>query len=186
MVNNDTDLMSSHQKPIEPRQALNVARWLRNFVYLPWHTRRCFDATVRTQISQAVQRAEQHHAGEIQVIIEGHLPLNLALRADTRLRAQQLFAEYGVWDTAHNSGVLLYINLCERQVEILADRGISSVITAEQWHQLCNQIIDLLKQQHYQQAVITGIELIGQILDQFYAQQTHDIGNELPNNAIFL
>jgi uncharacterized membrane protein len=102
------------------------------------------------------------------------------------LRAQQLFAEYGVWDTAHNSGVLLYINLCERQVEILADRGISSVITAEQWHQLCNQIIDLLKQQHYQQAVITGIELIGQILDQFYAQQTHDIGNELPNNAIFL
>lgn len=186
MVNNDTDLMSSHQKPVEPRKALNVARWFRNFVYLPWYTRQCFNAAVRTQISHAVQQAEQHHAGEIQVIIEGHLPLDIALRADTKLRAQQLFAEYGVWDTAHNSGVLLYINLCERQVEILADRGINQFVAPQQWDKLCNEITELLKQQHYQQAVITGIELIGQTLDQFYAEQSWDAGNELPNHAIFL
>ncbi|UUZ50200.1 hypothetical protein LP420_09650 [Massilia sp. B-10] len=47
--------------------------------------------------------------------------------ADTsiRQRAVGLFAEYGVWDTEDNCGVLIYVNLAERKVEIVADRQIA-------------------------------------------------------------
>jgi uncharacterized membrane protein YgcG len=186
MVTNDTDLMSSHQKIIESEKSLNIACWFRNFVYLPWYTRKCFNTEVRAQISNAVQQAEQDHAGEIQVIIEGHLPLDIALRGNTRLRAKQLFAEYGVWDTAYNSGVLLYINLCERTVEIVADRGIDHFVTNEHWNTICANIAVLLKQKHYSAGVISGIEQIGQLLDQYYDKKIKDLGNELNNQAIFL
>lgn len=186
MVNNDTDLMSSHQKPVGIAKSLNFVRWFKNFIYMPWHTRQCFNASVRVQISEAVQQAEQNHAGEIQVIIEGHLPLDIALRGDTRLRAKQLFAEYGVWDTAYNSGVLLYINLCERKVEIVADRGIAHFVKSEQWNTICKSITDALRQKQYSAGVIGGIQQIGQVLDQYYDKKIKDLGNELNNSAIFL
>lgn len=186
MVNNETDLMSSHHQLAKPDKQLNIARWLRNFFYLPWHTRRCFNAAVRAQISQAVAQAEQQHAGEIQVIIEGHLPLDIALRGDSRLRAKQLFAEYGVWDTAYNSGVLLYINLCERKVEIVADRGIAQYVESEHWNTICKQITNALTQKQYSAGVVGGIAQIGQVLDQYYANKIKDLGNELSNSAVFL
>ena len=57
-------------------------------------------------------------------MIEGCLPSRSAYYQDTLCRARQLFAELGVWDTEYNSGVLLYLNLCEHKVEIVIDRGI--------------------------------------------------------------
>lgn len=186
MVNNETDLISSHQKLTDDSKQLDFSRWFRNFIYLPWQTRRCFNAEVQQQISNTVARAEQNHAGEIQVIIEGHLPLDMALRTNTRTRAKQLFAEYGVWDTAYNSGVLLYINLCERKVEIVADRGINHFVTSENWDTICSNITAQLKQKHYCAGVISGIEQIGEVLNQFYANKIKDLGNELSNQAIFL
>ena len=86
-------------------------RWLKHFCYMP-ATKRYFSQQDQFHIAQAVQQAEQGHVGEIQVVIEGHFPLSQAYRQTAQLRAQQLFAELGVWDTALNSGVLLYINLC--------------------------------------------------------------------------
>lgn len=186
MVTNDTDLMSSHHNRAAPEKPLNFARWFKHFMYMPWHTRKCFNAEVQAQISTAVAQAERDHAGEVQVIIEGHLPLNLALRANTRLRAQQLFAEYGVWDTAYNSGVLLYINLCERKVEIVADRGIAHFVPSEQWSSICKRITEALTQQQYADGVIVGIQHIGHVLDQYYDKKVKDLGNEIDNQAIFL
>lgn len=186
MVNNETDLISSHQKLTDDSKQLDFSRWFRNFIYLPWQTRRCFNADIQKQISNAVARAEQNHAGEIQVIIEGHLPLEVALRGNSRIRAEQLFAEYRVWDTAYNSGVLLYINLCERTVEIVADRGINQFVTPEQWITICSRITTQLGQKQYCVGVIEAIQQIGAVLDQYYDKKIKDLGNELNNAAIFL
>ena len=189
MVDN-TDLMATHPKPIEQavdqRHQVSIGRWTRNFLYMPWRTRYCFDEQARQQIAQAVQQAEQGHSGEIQVIIEGHLPLPIAWRGSSHLRAKQLFAEYGVWDTAYNSGVLLYINLCERSVDIVADRGIHTSVHAEHWQTICDQITQYLANQHYLEGVLVGIQHIGATLEQFYDQQVNDVGNELGDSAVFL
>lgn len=163
----------------------SVKRWLKHFFYLP-ATKRFFNAQDQHAIAEAVTAAEHGHVGEIQVVIEGCLPSRLAYAIDTHTRARQLFAELGVWDTELNSGVLLYLNLCERKVEIVIDRGIKSATTQQVWDEVCAHIVQGLAQQQYRQAVITGVQEIGEILDAFYDRQWVDRENELGNAPIIL
>ena len=101
-------------------------------------------------------------------------------------RARQLFAELGVWDTEYNSGVLLYLNLCEHKVEIVIDRGIKQATTQEVWDQICQHIVQLLKQKQCKQGVIEGVKEIGEVLDQYYDRKIDDLENELGNKPIIL
>lgn len=160
-------------------------RWLKHFCYIS-SSRRYFNEEDQNAITNAVQHAEQGHVGEIQVVIEGHIPCSVAYYQNTQLRARDLFASLGVWDTAANSGVLLYLNLCERQVEIVTDRGIDALVEQEVWEYICDEMVALLKQQQYRQAVMTGVQQIGQQLQHFYAQQIGDDENELSNQPIIL
>jgi uncharacterized membrane protein len=74
-------------------------------------SKRLFSKQDQLEITNAVKQAEHGHIGEIQVVIEGHIPCSQAYYQNTRRRAEQLFAELGVWDTEYNSGILLYLNL---------------------------------------------------------------------------
>jgi uncharacterized membrane protein len=149
-------------------------------------SKRYFSKQDQHAIAQAVQQAEEGHVGEIQVVIEGHIPSHQAYHQNTRLRAQQLFAELGVWDTEYNSGVLLYLNLCEKAVEIVVDRGIHQATTQQTWQQICDEMIAQLKNKHYRLAVESGVSEIGKILNLFYKQQKPDNMNELANQPIIL
>ena len=160
-------------------------RWLKHFLYMP-ASKRYFKKVDQTAIAEAVRLAELGHVGEIQVVIEGHIPASSAYHQNSRLRAQQLFAELGVWDTEYNSGVLLYLNLCEQSVEIVIDRGIHQATEVQVWQTICNTITLKLKEKHYRQGVVEGVTAIGQVLNQFYAQQSSDNVNELANNPIIM
>lgn len=135
------------QPKIEESVEPSLKRWFKHFCYLPASSR-YFSKQNKQAIADAVQQAEHGHVGEIQVVIEGHIPCSQAYRQNTRLRAQQLFAELGVWDTALNSGVLLYLNLCERTVEIVFDRGIQNATNDQVWQQICEAIVQKLKQKN--------------------------------------
>lgn len=161
----------------------SVKRWLKHFCYMP-ATKRYFPKQDQFLIAEAVKKAEQGHVGEIQVVIEGHLPLGQAYRHTPQLRARQLFAELGVWDTEFNSGVLLYINLCDRAVEIVIDRGLHQATQPEQWQKICQIMIEMLKTQQYRVAVVDGVTKIGDLLAQFYENCITESANELPNNPI--
>lgn len=50
----------------------------------------------------------------------------MARHIDVRQRAAEVFAVERVWDTEENSGILIYVELADRRVEILADRGIAA------------------------------------------------------------
>jgi len=163
----------------------SLKRWFKHFLYVS-SAHRYFSKQDRTEIAKAVQQAEKGHVGEIQVVIEGHIPCSQAYRQNTRLRAQQLFAELGVWDTELNSGVLLYLNLCERKVEIVIDRGLKNATQTKIWNGICQSIVLLLAQKQYLQAVTNGVTEIGQILDQYYVKSDLNDQNELPNEPIIL
>lgn len=178
-----TEIITQPKMDIAARPS--VKRWLKHFFYLP-ATKRFFNAQDQHAIAEAVTAAEHGHVGEIQVVIEGCLPSRMAYYVDTHARARQLFAELGVWDTELNSGVLLYLNLCERKVEIVIDRGIKSATTQQVWDEVCAHIVQGLAQQQYRQAVITGVQEIGEILDVFYDRQLIDTQNELGNAPIIL
>ena len=160
-------------------------RWLKHLLHMP-ASKRFFNQQDQHAIAQAVTAAEQGHVGEIQVVIEGHMPAREAYYLDTRGRAKQLFAELGVWDTELNSGILLYLNLCERKVEIVIDRGIQQATTQQVWDEVCQGVIEKMSQREYRQALVEGVTQIGNILDQFYASKIEDNADELSNSPIML
>lgn len=170
---------------LQQHVAPSFARWLKHFFYMP-ASKRYFSKQDQMVIAEAVKQAEQGHVGEIQVVIEGHIPSNQAYHQDTRLRAQQLFAELGVWDTEKNSGILLYLNLCEQKVEIVIDRGIRSATEQSVWQNICDQMILELKAKRHRNAVVEGVISIGKVLNLYYKKVDLQDQNELPNKPIIL
>ncbi|WP_336982655.1 TPM domain-containing protein [Acinetobacter modestus] len=173
------------QSKMEEYAQPSLKRWFKHFFYIS-SAHRFFNKKDRLNIAQAVQQAEKGHVGEIQVVIEGHIPCSQAYHQNTRLRAQQLFAELGVWDTELNSGVLLYLNLCERKVEIVIDRGLKNTTQTEIWNQICQRIVYQLAQKQHLEAIKSGIGEIGQVLDHYYSNLKIDNKNELPNEPIII
>ena len=161
-------------------------RWLKHAFYFK-SSRRFFTAEQAEAITIAIEQAEDGHRGEIQVIVEANLPSHIAYRYDSKARAQALFAKYRVWDTERNSGVLIYLNLCEHQIELVADRGINQAVDTTRWDQIVQLMTPYFKQNNFAEGLCIGITELGEILEQFYANDPHDPeGNELPNTPRFL
>ena len=178
-----TDIVT--QPKLEEHAQPSFKRWLKHVCHIP-SAKRFYSKQDQHVIAQAVAEAEHGHVGEIQVVIEACLPAAIAYQHDTLSRARQLFAELGTWDTEYNSGVLLYLNLCERKVEIVIDRGIRNATTQQIWDEICQNIIQNLAQQRFKEGVIEGVKQIGEVLDQYYDRKIDDLKNELGNKPIIL
>ena len=57
-----------------------------------------------------------------------------------RERAGQVFAQLRVWDTELRNGVLIYVLVADRDVEIVADRGAAARISPTEWEGVCRLI----------------------------------------------
>src|ERR1700738_753194 len=102
---------------------MNAGRFLRHIFFTRWTTRRHFTPRVLADIEAAIREAESLHAGEIRFVVETALDLpDLVEDLPPRPRAMQVFGQLGVWDTAQNNGVLIYLLLADHIVEIVADR----------------------------------------------------------------
>ena len=103
-----------------------MKRILDHLIYPPWRVRRAFPAKTLKAIEDAVAASESLHRGELRFVVEAGLSFSELWRGTTaRQRALAVFSDLHVWDTEDNSGVLIYVLLADRQVEILADRGIN-------------------------------------------------------------
>ena len=110
----------------------HVYRWCRHFYAAYWGARHHLSPAALQRMADAVTAAEQGHLGEICIVIEASLaPLQLWRRVSARERALEVFAQARVWDTEHNSGVLVYVLLGDRAVEIVSDRGLRSIAQAD-------------------------------------------------------
>mgnify|MGYP002757969454 FL=1 len=115
--------------------------------------RRAFPETTLTAITEAITAGEQTHRGEVRLIVEKALPFDEAWDGvSNRQRALALFADYGVWDTEDNCGVLIYINLAEHKVDIVADRGIDRRIDSATWQAVCRTMTEGFKQGRFHEA----------------------------------
>lgn len=162
----------------------SLARLCRQMRFVPCLHNRWLTPTLRQQLADHITQAERGHRGEIRLIIENHLPIHLAYHTDCRGRALALFGEYGVWDTEHNTGVLIYVNLCERGLEIIADRGIDAH-ACDDWQALCQTTLDTFKKADMAQGLMHLIGEVGRLLNHhFPLDDTH--GNELPNSVVYL
>src|SRR6202020_824420 len=103
-----------------------------------WRERRIFTPKVLAAIEQAIKAGEATHAGQVRFVVEGALDGAPLFRDQPpRERALDIFSQLRIWDTIHNNGVLIYLLLADRAVEIVADRGIDAKVGAATWEEIC-------------------------------------------------
>lgn len=151
-----------------------------------WRLRRLFPQSALKAIGEAVRAAEQGHDGQICVALEAALPFDEALAGRTpRDRALEVFAELRVWDTERNNGVLIYVLLADRDVEIIADRGIHAASGAHSWEAICQRMEQRFRAGDFPEAVIAGIGGVAEQLITHFPSSRAGI-NELPDKPRIL
>ena len=165
---------------------MRVLRLLKHLLTFPWWVRQRFPSTLRREIAAAVAASERHHRGELRFAVEGPLPLRALLSNQSpRERAIKLFARLRVWDTAENSGVLIYLQLVDHDVEILADRGIAAKVPQGEWEALCRDLEAAMRAGRCREGVLVAIECVGRLLAEHYPV-TGDNPNELPDQPVVI
>ena len=163
-----------------------LARLARN-AFGPGRLRRWFPAPVLARIEQAVTAGESGHIGEVCFAVEARLPLALALRGVTsRRRAEQAFGELRVWDTEHNTGVLVYLLLSERKVEIVADRGIAARVGQDEWERICAALAARCASEEPEPGVLEAIAAIHALLERHFPSEGLANPNERPDAPVVL
>ncbi len=148
--------------------------------------RRAFPARSLAAIEQAIKGSEATHAGQIRFVVEGALDGAPLLRNQSaRARALDVFSHLRIWDTAHNNGVLIYLLLADRDVEILADRGIDALVGAKEWEKICRAMEAEFGKGNFEAGVLKGIEAVSRHLAKHFPK--HGAGrNELPDAPVVM
>ena len=165
---------------------MDLTRNLKHLMAPLWLTRRAFPAASLQAIEAAVAAAERRHSGELRFVVEGGLPLALLWRdLSPRARAQELFAQLRVWDTEHNSGVLIYVQLIDHRVEIVADRGIAARVPQTQWEDVCRGMEQAFARGAYGAGAVAAVERVGAILAGHFPAAADQV-NELADRPLVL
>jgi uncharacterized membrane protein len=142
--------------------------------------RRAFSPTTLAAIERAIREAEVEHEGEIVFVVEAALDTLALLRGQTaRERALEVFSRMRIWDTEQNNGVLLYVLLADRDVEIIADRGIDAHTGAQAWSDICHEMEESFGRGDYHAGSLAGIRAVAEHLRKYFGSAKRR--NELPD-----
>jgi uncharacterized membrane protein len=148
--------------------------------------RRAFPPESLKAIAEAISAGEQTHRGEVRLIVEKAMPLGLVWNGvGNRQRALALFAQYGIWDTDEHCGVLVYVNLADRKVEIVADRGIDRKIDAATWQQVCATLTAGYARGEFHDSTMAAMAQVNALLRQHFPANGSR-PNELPDEPLML
>jgi uncharacterized membrane protein len=165
---------------------MNIKRIGRHLLEHHWRVKRIFPPAVLARIEQAIRSGEATHAGQVRFVVEGALDGAPLFRDQpARERALDQFAHLRIWDTAHNNGVLIYLLLADRDVEIVADRGIDAKVGAEGWETICRAMETDFRAGNFERGVINGIEAVSRELAKYFPPDGHP-RNELPDKPVVI
>jgi len=169
---------------------MRLGRLFRHAAATHWRTRLLFPASTLDAIEQAIGRAEQTHSGEIRFAIETALtPLHVLGELTPRARALDVFAHLRVWDTEGNNGVLIYVQLADRTVEIVADRGVAGRVSQAEWQAVCRMMEEHFRAGRFKEGSIAGVDAIGALLARHFPADAARQGasrNQLPDRPTLL
>jgi putative membrane protein len=150
-------------------------------VWLPWgwHAANAILLLVATVVAYGVGAG----LGTIAPVIRA-VTSTERLRHKVRLRAERAFAQHAIARTSERTGVLLMVSLLERQVYLLPDRGIASLITAAQWEAVVAAVVSRLKAHDIAGGLCAGIEQCGVLLAQVCPAEAAGNPNELPDRLV--
>ena len=166
---------------------MDIGRILRH-VCAEGSARRQFPARALDDIQHTVATGERRHQEQVCFAAEGALGFAAVWRGTTpRQRAQEVFAHLRVWDTQHNSGVLIYVLLADHAIEIVADRGIAAKVDAAQWQSICTQIQKRFAAGEFLQGAIDSVTAVSDVLALHFPRNADSAdANELPDRPVLL
>ena len=160
---------------------MRLGRFLHHLVFPDWWVLRAFPKTVLRAIEEAITVSEHTHLGELRFVVEANMPVQGVWRDQSpRARAIELFSQLRVWDTEHNSGVLIYVQLIDRRVEIVADRGINARVGEAFWRSVCCRMEAAFREGQFESGALLALNDITAVLNEHFPS-SGDNPDELPN-----
>jgi uncharacterized membrane protein len=170
----------------DPNAQSKLGRILRHRWLDEADTRKAIPPELLQRLAQRVAASEQRHSGQIRIYVEAGLPMSYLWRAATaRERAMAMFGKLRVWDTEHNNGVLVYLLLAERAIEIVADRGLDRFVATEEWKAIVARMSDAFREERFEDGLTQALEEVSALLVQHFPVadgQAHR--NELPDEPV--
>ena len=154
-------------------------------------TRYALTPELLKRIEQRVRGSERRHSGEIRICVETSLPLHYLYRHEptstlVRDRAVEIFSTLGVWDTANNNGILIYLLAVENAIEVVADRGLNGAMNGDAWTPIVAEMGEAFRRQDYEGGLTRALEEVSAVLMQHFPLQSDERNpNELSNTLVF-
>ncbi len=165
---------------------MSLNRIARHMLLPDWIARRAFPAATLDRIEAAIRESEKSHDGELRFAAEAGLDLLPLVRGLTpRQRAVDVFSQLRVWDTEHNSGVLIYVQLVDRDIEIVADRGINARVKQNEWDAVCRRMELAFRAGQFEVGILEGIREITALLARHFPPRDSN-PDELPDKPVVL
>ncbi len=165
---------------------MGIGRIGRHLLHHRWRERRIFTPKVLDRIEQTIKAGETTHSGQVRFVVEGALDgAPLFRNQPPRERALDIFSRLRIWDTAHNNGVLIYLLLADRDVEIVADRGIDAHVGPAAWENICRSMEKEFRAGLFEHGVIKGIQDVSRLLAQHFPPEPGH-RNELPDAPVVI
>jgi uncharacterized membrane protein len=143
------------------------------------------------RIKQRIAASEQRHSGEIRICVEAGLPTSylwrhfwhkVSMKTIMRERAVMMFSKLHIWDTAQNNGVLIYLLLAERDIELVADRGINQYVDHAEWKAIVKRLSSALHDGKFEDGLTQALEEVSAIMMRHFELKPGETNpNELPN-----
>ena len=148
---------------------------------------RRFPPALLDALARSIGEGERRHLAEIRFAVESRLPLGAVWRGlSARERAHRVFAEQGVWDTELNNGVLIYVLLADRSIEIVADRGFAQAVDAADWDAVCARMQAAFAAGRWDEGSLAGLEAVHALAERHFPSDGRPNPNELPDRPILL
>jgi uncharacterized membrane protein YgcG len=165
---------------------MELARFWRHIHMSPLKAARCFASPTLDAIQREIAAQEARHRGQVCFVVEAELTSSqLWHGVEPRVRARQVFALQGVWNTEENNGVLIYVLLADRSVEIVADRGIDALVPQEEWRAICRDMEARFAEGRYEEGALAGVLAVSRLLVRHFPA-TGPARNELPDRPVLM
>ena len=165
---------------------MNLKRIMRHLFIGRAAVRRVFPSRTMHEIENAIRSTEARHSGQIRFAVEASLELAPLLAGQiAQQRSVEVFSRLRVWDTEHNNGVLIYLLLADRDVEIVADRGIHVRLGQTVWETICRDMEKSFRAGEFEAGVVAGIHAVGEHLSRHFPAHSGNV-NELPDSPVVL
>lgn len=142
------------------------------------------------RLTRRVAVSESRHTGQLKICVEAALPMsylwrlagNTTLSNLMRQRAVMLFSKLRVWDTEHNNGVLIYLQLAERAIEIVADRGLTRHVQEQDWQAMTLRMSTAFSAGRFEDGLNQALDEVSSLLVAHFPESVQTVGGAQRDN----